>query len=208
VRKVTADGVDWATGPARHEGGTRRRSAPSRSPASIQALPAAALAAEHGIGVRDGAFCLHPLMDHLGSRHAVRASIGVGTSAGDIDRLLYAVEHIARNGTIWSYVARGGSVVPDPTRVPARRSAACSAARLMAGSRPVADDVAQRRVIVRELVGRSSCAAHPSTSSAVRRRLAFACPRSRVARSSARASWSYRRRKPRDDHEPTAPGAG
>ena len=29
------------------------------------ALLAAALAAEHGIGVRDGAFCAHPLMDHF-----------------------------------------------------------------------------------------------------------------------------------------------
>ena len=61
------------------------------------ALLAAALGAEHGIGVRDGAFCAHPLMDHFaardnGSRHAVRASIGVGTSAHDIDRLLEAVE--------------------------------------------------------------------------------------------------------------------
>ena len=31
------------------------------------ALLAAALAAEHGIGVRDGAFCAHPLMDHFGA---------------------------------------------------------------------------------------------------------------------------------------------
>ena len=68
------------------------------------ALLAAALGAEHGIGVRDGAFCAHPLMDHFaardnGPRHAVRASIGVGTGADDIDRLLDAVERIARHGT-------------------------------------------------------------------------------------------------------------
>jgi selenocysteine lyase/cysteine desulfurase len=78
------------------------------------ALLAAALAAEHGIGVRDGAFCAHPLMDHLGSRHAVRASIGAGTSADDIDRLLHAVERMAREGTSWTYVEQGGHVVPDP----------------------------------------------------------------------------------------------
>ena len=57
------------------------------------ALLAAALGAEHGIGVRDGAFCAHPLMEHFGARDgAVRASIGVGTGADDIDRLLDAVE--------------------------------------------------------------------------------------------------------------------
>jgi selenocysteine lyase/cysteine desulfurase len=83
------------------------------------ALLAAALGAEHGIGVRDGAFCAHPLMDHFaardnGSRHAVRASIGVGTSAHDIDRLLHAVERITRHGPSWSYVERGGYVLPDP----------------------------------------------------------------------------------------------
>jgi hypothetical protein len=83
-------------------------------------LLAAALGAEHGIGVRDGAFCAHPLMDHFaardggGSRHAVRASIGVGTGADDIDRLLDAVERIARHGPRWSYVERGGYVLPDP----------------------------------------------------------------------------------------------
>ena len=175
VRNVTADGVEWATGPARHEGGTpaalgafaiaaaaRALDGPGwgRIQAHEQALLerlltgldaiggvrtyelwgrghdrvgvvsfnvadvdpallAAALSAEHGIGVRDGAFCAHPLMDHFadrdgGSRHAVRASIGVGTSAHDVDRLLYAVERIAREGPRWSYVERDGAVVPDP----------------------------------------------------------------------------------------------
>lgn len=83
------------------------------------ALLAAALSAEHGIGVRDGAFCAHPLMEHFAARddrcrHAVRASIGVGTSADDVDRLLGAVEQIARHSTSWRYVERGGYVVPDP----------------------------------------------------------------------------------------------
>jgi hypothetical protein len=58
-------------------------------------------------------------MDHFaardnGPRHAVRASIGVGTSAHDIDRLLEAIERIARHGPNWNYVERGGYVLPDP----------------------------------------------------------------------------------------------
>lgn len=175
VRNVTADGVEWATGPARHEGGTPtalgavalaaaagvlsdtgweriqahelgllerllagldaiggvhtyelwerghdRVGVVSFNVADLDpALLAAALGAEHGIGVRDGAFCAHPLMEHFaardgGSRHAVRASIGVGTSADDVDRLLRAVERIARHGTGWNYVERSGYVVPDP----------------------------------------------------------------------------------------------
>jgi selenocysteine lyase/cysteine desulfurase len=78
------------------------------------ALLAAALGAEHGIGVRDGAFCAHPLMAHFGDGSAVRASIGVGTSEDDIDRLLRAVEAIARDGVQWTYVERAGYVLPDP----------------------------------------------------------------------------------------------
>ncbi|MDO8211634.1 aminotransferase class V-fold PLP-dependent enzyme [Conexibacter sp. CPCC 206217] len=83
------------------------------------ALLAAALSAEHGIGVRDGSFCAHPLMEHFAARdgrprQAVRASIGVGTSASDIDRLLRAVERIARDGASWSYVEHNGYVCPDP----------------------------------------------------------------------------------------------
>ena len=176
VRNVTADGVEWTTGPARHEGGTPPALGAVAIAAAVHALEAtgweriqaheqelferlltgldairgvrtyelwerghhdrigvvsfnvagldpallaAALGAEHGIGVRDGAFCAHPLMDHFaaredGSRHAVRASIGVGTSTDDIDRLLRAVERIARDGPRWAYVERGGYVVPDP----------------------------------------------------------------------------------------------
>ena len=175
VRNVTVDGVEWTTGPARHEAGTPaalgavaiaaaatalsetgweriqaheqellerlltgldaisgvrtyelwerghdRVGVVSFNVAGLDpALLAAALGAEHGIGVRDGAFCAHPLMDHFaardnGSRHAVRASIGVGTSARDIDRLLGAVERIARHGPSWSYVERSGYVLPDP----------------------------------------------------------------------------------------------
>ena len=56
---------------------------------------AAYLSAEHGIGVRDGRFCAHPLLARLcgkadgpdGDDTAVRASIGLGTTAEHVDRL-------------------------------------------------------------------------------------------------------------------------
>ena len=54
-------------------------------------LVAAYLSAEHGIGVRDGTFCAHPLLARLGLPDgAVRASVGVGTSSRDVDRLVAA----------------------------------------------------------------------------------------------------------------------
>ncbi len=50
---------------------------------------------DHGIGVRDGRFCAHPLLDHLGHPEgAVRVSFGLGTGADDIDRLLHALREL------------------------------------------------------------------------------------------------------------------
>lgn len=50
------------------------------------------LSSEHGIGVRDGKFCAHPLLDRLGYPDgAVRASFGLGSSSDDVDRLLHAL---------------------------------------------------------------------------------------------------------------------
>ncbi|MFE0749115.1 aminotransferase class V-fold PLP-dependent enzyme [Gordonia sp. NPDC058843] len=47
------------------------------------------LSAHHGIGVRDGRFCAHPLLKRLGHpAGAVHASFGAGTTSDDIDRLL------------------------------------------------------------------------------------------------------------------------
>lgn len=87
-------------------------------------LLAAILSAEHGIGVRHGCFCAHPLMLHLmgvdrteadrigleivaGDRRrvpgAVRVSLGLGTTAGDIDYLAEALATIASSGPGWSY---------------------------------------------------------------------------------------------------------
>lgn len=65
---------------------------------------AAVLATEHGIGVRDGLFCAHPLTRWLiveaaarcGRRDlpptAVRVSIGLGTTVEHVDRLVTALE--------------------------------------------------------------------------------------------------------------------
>jgi selenocysteine lyase/cysteine desulfurase len=82
-------------------------------------LLAAILSAEHAIGVRHGCFCAHPLMTRLlgipdgevdrlvaelraGRRPAlpgaVRASIGLGTTPDDIDRLIDALREIAATG--------------------------------------------------------------------------------------------------------------
>jgi selenocysteine lyase/cysteine desulfurase len=80
------------------------------------ALVAARLSAEYGIGVRHGCFCAHPYLMRLldlsaeeiaayrhdvrtGDRRrvpgAVRASAGLGTTNGDVERLLTAVADIA-----------------------------------------------------------------------------------------------------------------
>ena len=87
-------------------------------------LLAAILSAEHGIGVRHGCFCAHPLMTHLlgvpeaearrlhddlraGRRPqlpgAVRASLGLGTTVGDIDRLVSALHEIVVCGPRSAY---------------------------------------------------------------------------------------------------------
>jgi selenocysteine lyase/cysteine desulfurase len=84
------------------------------------ALLSAALAAEHGIGVRAGAFCAHPfvrrLTDRVGQagRGAVRASIGLGTTRADLDRFLAALRQLVQDGPRWTYVERGGELVPEP----------------------------------------------------------------------------------------------
>ena len=98
---------------------------------------AAALSAEYGIGVRHGCFCAHPLMttllgisdeesDHIraGLRSgadaavpgAVRASMGLGTTASDVDRLVAAVDSVARGGLRWTYASTpdGTSTWPHP----------------------------------------------------------------------------------------------
>lgn len=58
------------------------------------------LADEDGIGVRDGLFCAHPLVEALlaerpGHVGAVRASLGLANSPAHVDRLVAAVRRIA-----------------------------------------------------------------------------------------------------------------
>ncbi|GAA4490787.1 aminotransferase class V-fold PLP-dependent enzyme [Rhodococcus olei] len=51
----------------------------------------------YGIGVRDGRFCAHPLLSRLGHvEGAVRASLGLGSSGADVDRLIAAVAEFVR----------------------------------------------------------------------------------------------------------------
>jgi selenocysteine lyase/cysteine desulfurase len=76
---------------------------------------AAYLSAEHGVGVRDGRFCAHPLLARLGHDDgALRASLGVGSSSDDVDRLLQAVERLLVDGEAWDYALDHGRWAPSP----------------------------------------------------------------------------------------------
>ncbi|MGP0222837.1 aminotransferase class V-fold PLP-dependent enzyme [Paenarthrobacter sp. NCHU4564] len=169
VREARLDSVSWATGPARHEGGspnvlgaaTLARAAQVLSGLDPQAwhnheaairaylveglqaidgvsvhrifsdstdtigvvnfsvegfdagLVAAYLAAEHGVGLRDGRFCAHPLLKRLGlPSGSLRASFGVGSRLEDAGRLLRGIEELKRTGLGWDYVVDEGRWVP------------------------------------------------------------------------------------------------
>lgn len=81
-------------------------------------LVAAYLSAEHGISVRDGKFCAHPLVDRLTgwAEGAVRASLGLGTTESDVDRLVAALHELVADGPRWDYEVVDGRWVPveDP----------------------------------------------------------------------------------------------
>ncbi|MBO0609685.1 aminotransferase class V-fold PLP-dependent enzyme [Myceligenerans salitolerans] len=84
-------------------------------------LVAAYLSAEHGIGVRDGRFCAHPLLGRLGfDAGAVRASVGVGTAGEEVERLVAAVRALVADGPRAQYDVVDGLwvVVDDPRPVP------------------------------------------------------------------------------------------
>ena len=87
-------------------------------------LLAACLSAEHGIGIRHGCFCAHPLMvrllrvddgevdrlldetragHHLRLPGAARMSLGLGSTRADIDALADALRAIATEGPQWTY---------------------------------------------------------------------------------------------------------
>jgi selenocysteine lyase/cysteine desulfurase len=100
-------------------------------------LAAAALSAEHGIGVRSGCFCAHGLIRELlgvtrqeaatAARRlasgeavtlpgALRVSVGIGTSFEDLARLSEALQELAGGGPRWRYRQQGGDgpYEPDP----------------------------------------------------------------------------------------------
>jgi selenocysteine lyase/cysteine desulfurase len=79
---------------------------------------AAYLSAEHAIGVRDGRFCAHPLLARLGVDGAIRASIGLGTSTADVDRLVDAVATLVAHGPTWNYTCTDGQWNPAPETRP------------------------------------------------------------------------------------------
>jgi len=84
-------------------------------------LVAQYLSAEHGIGVRDGRFCAHPLLGRLtAGASAVRASLGVGSSTGDVERLVSALATLVADGPGWRYADASGDHLPleDPRTLP------------------------------------------------------------------------------------------
>jgi selenocysteine lyase/cysteine desulfurase len=101
------------------------------------ALVASYLSAEHGIGVRDGRFCAHPLLSRLGlgSGGAVRASLGLGSCSEDVSRLVAAVSRLVADGPSWTY-DDAGRPAPDPRPLPdwARGAAANGNGTVTGGS--------------------------------------------------------------------------
>ncbi|WP_233157916.1 aminotransferase class V-fold PLP-dependent enzyme [Actinokineospora bangkokensis] len=89
-------------------------------------LVAAVLSAEHGIGVRDGLFCAHVatarLLGRAGSheRRAVRVSVGLGTTAEHVDRLVGALRSLVADGPAAEYALVDGRWAPvdDPRPLP------------------------------------------------------------------------------------------
>lgn len=100
-------------------------------------LLAAVLSAEHGIGIRHGCFCAHPLMMRLlrvddaearrlieetrAGHHerlpgAARMSLGLGSSRQEIDVFADALRAIAADGPRWTYVVNPATdeYEPDP----------------------------------------------------------------------------------------------
>ena len=106
-------------------------------------LLAAVLSAEHGIGIRHGCFCAHPLMMRLlrvddaeadrlidatraGGHErlpgAARMSFGLGTTRADIDAVADALHSIATDGPQWTYAVNADTDEfepdPDPRALP------------------------------------------------------------------------------------------
>lgn len=76
-------------------------------------LVAAYLSAEHGVGLRDGRFCAHPLLKRLGlPSGSLRASFGLGSRLEDAARLVEGIAALRRTGLGWDYVVDSGRWVP------------------------------------------------------------------------------------------------
>lgn len=82
-------------------------------------LLAAALSAEHGIGVRDGAFCAHLGVRELLRRadadqpdRALRISLGLGTTTEHVDRFLAALTSLVAHGPRAEYAVVDGRWAP------------------------------------------------------------------------------------------------
>ncbi|MCW2618998.1 MAG: Selenocysteine lyase [Modestobacter sp.] len=105
-------------------------------------LVAAYLSAEHGIGVRDGRFCAHPLLARLGvPQGALRASVGVGSTLADVERLLTALDEFLSRGPRVAYTRVAGRWQPvdDPRPLPGLLGADPAAVARGAGCGPAAD---------------------------------------------------------------------
>jgi len=86
-------------------------------------LVAAYLSAEHGIGVRDGAFCAHIATKRLvgeGGSRALRASLGLASTAEHVDRLVSALRELVTHGVAGEYELVDGRWAPvgDPRPLP------------------------------------------------------------------------------------------
>lgn len=106
-------------------------------------LVAAYLSAEHGIGVRDGRFCAHPLLAHLNaSDGAIRASVGVGTTSEAVDRLVTALTQYLADGPASGYEIVDGcwAVVEDTRPLVAVHGLDHLAATAAAACGPALDD--------------------------------------------------------------------
>ena len=76
-------------------------------------LVAAYLSAEHGVGLRDGKFCAHPLLKRLGlPAGSLRASFGLGSRLEDAERLIEGIRQLRERGLGWDYVVDAGRWVP------------------------------------------------------------------------------------------------
>ncbi len=102
------------------------------------ALLAAALGAEHGVGVRYGSFCAHLLLAHLlgpassaerapgcspDLPGAIRLSFGLGSTRDDVDRLAEGLRQLVQHGPAWTYEpdAESGELRPTPDPRPRPR---------------------------------------------------------------------------------------